>query len=324
MKKNSTGMVWGILLILVGVGIGGKVLDLFDFDLFFDGWWTLFIIIPSAVRFFAERGGRISALGGLTIGILMLLAEQDFIEWSMLIPIILALVFILIGLRMIVSGDKKKQKANQNREYYREYSKEYRRDRSRENNRKPQWDNIEDAAEYYFDDEYDYNEEFSFGQQEPSGYAEQSKQTTNQSFENAGFKYNTNSQYYRYQKNEYTSTNFNQGARRNGHCACTAVLTGKEIRYHHEVFEGAMLSSVLGAIDLNLSEAILYQDVVIEAKVLLGGLEITVPKNVRVEVNATSIMGGVDNRVKRTQKLPDNAITIFVNVTCLMGGVEIK
>lgn len=329
MKKNSNGTVKGILLILLGIAIGGWIFDLFDFDLFFDGWWTLFIIIPSAVRFFSERGKRISALGGLAVGILLLLTAQDFIEWSMFVPLFFALIFVGMGLRMIVSGDKKSRKQEQKRQQYtyqesrarntgrennRNTRNAYERENARrENRRRQQWDNIEDAANYYFDDEYDYNEEFF--EEERNRYHYESTR-------------NKDSQTYQYQSNRqpgggyfYQSTN---QTRRSGRRACTAVLTGKEIRYHNEVFEGAMLSTMLGAIELNLSEAILYQDVVIEAKVLLGSLELTVPKNVRLVVNSTPILGGIDNRVKKNPDLPDNAVTIYLNAICILGGIDIK
>ena len=39
-------IIWGIVLVTLGVLLGGRAAGLFEFDIFFDGWWTLFIIIP--------------------------------------------------------------------------------------------------------------------------------------------------------------------------------------------------------------------------------------------------------------------------------------
>ena len=92
------------MLILLGVLIGGKILNWFRFDLFFRGWWSLFLIIPCAVRFLTERGERISALKGLFAGVLLLMAAQNFIEYSMLFPLLLAGFLVLTGLKMILPG----------------------------------------------------------------------------------------------------------------------------------------------------------------------------------------------------------------------------
>lgn len=351
MKKNSSGIVWGILLILGGIAIGGKVLDWFDFDLFFSGWWTLFIIIPSAVRFFTERGRRISALKGMCLGLLLLMAAQGFIEYRMFIPLLAAAFLMLTGLRMILPGEKKnKQEAERAGE------KNFRHT--------PESDYV-DAAQYSYEDEYDYNG--GFYEEPPRTEAGPDRRRQGQDFAaenegNAGTEYHYtasyNPEYDENRKKRETEWNrsrefeWNQysdrrqyrrrteggpgsqfregfwdgfyGTRKTGHCVCTSIFSGKEISYSHEVFDGAMLSCVMGGIDLDLTDAVLYQDTVIEAKVFFGGIDIIVPKNVRVVVKGTPVFGGIDNHVKRKAPLPPDAVTINVNAVCVMGGIEIK
>ena len=53
--KNYTRMLWGLILIALGVIIGGNALNLFDIDIFFAGWWTLFIIIPFFIGLFKNE-----------------------------------------------------------------------------------------------------------------------------------------------------------------------------------------------------------------------------------------------------------------------------
>ena len=43
MKNISKGL-WGIVLIAIGVVIGLNSFGVANIDIFFDGWWTLFII----------------------------------------------------------------------------------------------------------------------------------------------------------------------------------------------------------------------------------------------------------------------------------------
>jgi hypothetical protein len=50
MKKRRIGrIVWGIALVIVGVIFALNVLGITEIKIFFDGWWALFIIVPSFV-----------------------------------------------------------------------------------------------------------------------------------------------------------------------------------------------------------------------------------------------------------------------------------
>ena len=98
--KNIGNVLWGVVLIAIGVIIGGNTLGLTDIDIFFDGWWTLFIIIPCFIGLFKEREKTGNVIG-LLIGIILLLCCQDIVDfdlfWKLLIPGIL----IFIGLSFI-------------------------------------------------------------------------------------------------------------------------------------------------------------------------------------------------------------------------------
>ena len=41
-----SNILWGIVLIILGVIIGLNALDITHIDIFFKGWWTFLIIIP--------------------------------------------------------------------------------------------------------------------------------------------------------------------------------------------------------------------------------------------------------------------------------------
>lgn len=45
--KNVRNVLWGIVLIAVGVIIALHAFGVADINIFFDGWWTLFIIVPA-------------------------------------------------------------------------------------------------------------------------------------------------------------------------------------------------------------------------------------------------------------------------------------
>lgn len=102
MKKTKT-ILWGSLLVVVGLLFSLKALDLVDFNIFFRGWWTLFIIIPCTVGLFTERD-KTGNLIGIAIGGVLLLASRDVIGFGMLWKLLIPVVILIVGLKMIFGG----------------------------------------------------------------------------------------------------------------------------------------------------------------------------------------------------------------------------
>lgn len=101
-----------------------------------------------------------------------------------------------------------------------------------------------------------------------------------------------------------------------------AIFSSQEVLLPAEEFKGASINSIFGGVELNLKNAIISSDIVIEANAIFGGIEITVPTNVKVKVSSTPIFGGVSN--KANIQNDENTHTIYMNCTCMFGGVEIK
>ena len=104
--KNLKRTIWGIIFIAAAVVIALNSFNVIDFDIFFDGWWTLFIIVPSLVGVIQDRN-KGGAVFGLCIGILLLLSAQEIISWDMIWKISIPLIIALIGLKMVFSSFKK-------------------------------------------------------------------------------------------------------------------------------------------------------------------------------------------------------------------------
>ena len=102
----------------------------------------------------------------------------------------------------------------------------------------------------------------------------------------------------------------------------TAVFSGEKMNFTGEVFQGAELNAVFGGVECNLRNAIIDQDCVIRASAIFGGVDIFVPGNVNVQVTSTSIFGGVSNKSCNGQI--EGAPTLYIQGTCLFGGVDIK
>lgn len=99
--KNAKRLIWGLVLIALGVLYGLNELNVLPFELFFKGWWTLLIIVPSIIGLFTERD-KIGNLIGLLFGVFFLLCEWDILAFDLLWKLALPVAIVLIGLRLLI------------------------------------------------------------------------------------------------------------------------------------------------------------------------------------------------------------------------------
>ena len=102
MKKVSN-VLWGIVLIAVGVILALNVFHITDINIFFAGWWTLFIIVPCAIGLLTDRE-KTGHIIGLMIGVFLLLCCQHVISFSLLWKLLVPAIIVIIGLRLIFNG----------------------------------------------------------------------------------------------------------------------------------------------------------------------------------------------------------------------------
>lgn len=101
-----------------------------------------------------------------------------------------------------------------------------------------------------------------------------------------------------------------------------ATFSEQKLDFSEEEFKGCDLTAVFGGIRCDVSDSVLHEDVVINACSIFGGIDLFVPKDVHVKVTSTSIFGGVSNKTRNGKK--ESKKTIYINATCLFGGVDIK
>lgn len=106
--KQIKPIIWGVAIIALGLIFGLNALGLFNIDIFFDGWWTLFIIVPSVISLFTEKD-KLASLGFLTAGIILLLAAQDVFSYDVAWKVILAVLLVIAGLGLIIKSTFRNQ-----------------------------------------------------------------------------------------------------------------------------------------------------------------------------------------------------------------------
>lgn len=98
--NNLKNILWGVVLVGIGVILGLNAFEITNIDIFFDGWWTLFIIVPCFISLFTDES-KTGNLIGLVIGVLLLLACQDLVGFDIIWKLLLPIILIIIGLSFI-------------------------------------------------------------------------------------------------------------------------------------------------------------------------------------------------------------------------------
>lgn len=227
MRSKFANVLWGFIFIAVGILYAGNTFNLWDFKLFFHGWWTLFIIVPCLISI-VENGFSTGNIVGLVIGVLFLLSSQGIVNSRIISKLIFPAILILIGIKII------------------------------------------------FRDSF----------------------------------------------NKTMNKGINVNINREGRLEYTSIFGNQKEMYPNEQFNGASMLAIFGCMELNLMNAIINEDIIINSTSIFGGVDIIVPINVNVKISSIPIFGGASNKARPC--MDANAPTIYINATCIFGGLDSK
>jgi predicted membrane protein len=227
MRSKFANVLWGIIFITIGIFYAGDTFNLWNFNLFFHGWWTLFIIIPCLISI-VENGFNAGNVVGLTIGVLFLLSSQGIINSRIVANLIFPAMLILIGIKII------------------------------------------------FRDSF----------------------------------------------NKTIRKSINMNVNREGRLEYTSIFANQKEIYPNEQFKGASILAILGGMELNLENAIINEDIIVNSTIIFGGVDIIVPNNVNVKISSIPIFGEASNKARPCMNV--NVPTIYINATCIFGGLDSK
>jgi len=101
----------------------------------------------------------------------------------------------------------------------------------------------------------------------------------------------------------------------------SAFMGGMDEKVFSEDFKGCNITAIMGGAEIDLSDVKINQDVRVECTAIMGAVEVTLPRNVRILVTGTPVMGGYENTNPGDPTAP---YTIFISYTAVMGAVEIR
>lgn len=101
-----------------------------------------------------------------------------------------------------------------------------------------------------------------------------------------------------------------------------AIVGGVSRGINSRSFKGGDVTAIMGGCELDLRQAAIDGEAVIDVFAMWGGIEIRVPEDWTVIVQAIPLMGGVDDQTRPTQGAARHRLVVRGFV--LMAGVEIK
>jgi len=101
-----------------------------------------------------------------------------------------------------------------------------------------------------------------------------------------------------------------------------AVLAGINRGNTSKTFRGGDLTAVFGGCQIDLRQAAIEDEAVIDVFAMWGGIEIKVPENWSVSGRVTPILGGYEDKTRRVADGTNQRL--LVRGLVIMGGVEIK
>lgn len=224
MKEKIYHIILSVFLFIVGILIIGNAFSIWNVNVFFKGWWALFIIIP-ALEAFLFQNGKSASFYALLLGVGIILYNQEIINFNIFWKTLLACFIVLIAVNLFVSifrKDKVVKSRNRSVPIY------------------------------------------------------------------------------------------------------VGIFGEADEKVINDDFEGCTCISLFGSVDLDLSDVKLKKDIYIKTKSIFGGVDIFLPESVNVITSGISILGGTENKVKKSSKEKKKVVNVYIESFCLFGGAEIK
>jgi len=114
---------------------------------------------------------------------------------------------------------------------------------------------------------------------------------------------------------------FGESKDANDYLEAIAVMAGTKRFNNSQNFKGGELTAIMGGIELDLRDASIKNEAVIDITAIMGGVEMRVPEDWIIIIDGFPFMGGFEDK---TRPPKETTKRLTIKGTAIMGGVEIK
>lgn len=107
----------------------------------------------------------------------------------------------------------------------------------------------------------------------------------------------------------------------NSYLQITALLGGNETSNNSQDFKGGEITAVLGGVELDLRNASIQSEAILNVWATWGGVVVKVPTDWAVVNHAVAVLGGIEDK---TGSSPLATKRLIIKGTAIMGGLEIR
>jgi predicted membrane protein len=100
----------------------------------------------------------------------------------------------------------------------------------------------------------------------------------------------------------------------------SATMSGLVLKNDSQEFAGGEINVVMGAVEIDLRQAAIATEAVLHLSIIMGGVEIRVPREWSVVIHGSPTLGGIEDKTAPPMT-PGKRLVIDGSV--IMGGVEI-
>ncbi len=101
-----------------------------------------------------------------------------------------------------------------------------------------------------------------------------------------------------------------------------AGASGSEFQSRASNLREGRVLAVMGGVELDLTDAGIEAGATLDVKAVMGGVDVIVPPEWRVELISKAVFGGVSNQTD-PDRGRDDAPLLLVRAQAIMGGIEI-
>ncbi len=103
-----------------------------------------------------------------------------------------------------------------------------------------------------------------------------------------------------------------------------SIFGGTKKNIISKEFKGGYVTNIFGGADINLMQADIRCNAMIDITQVFGGIKLLIPAHWHIKSEVVSVFGGIEDKRVLTKEAPDAGKVLILKGSCIFGGIDIK